>query len=196
MGRGVYPDTQPMSMGYADVSLNRAAGRAFAEADVVLVVGKRVDFRLAMGSTKVFPASTKFIQVDIHSAEFGINRQIDVAICADAKLTLASLLAGWGASRRATAGCQLARIPTRMERWLSNAAQVGGSPMHPASLFAELKTALPEDVLYSWDGGDFAHWGRAMLPANEPGGWLRLGPLATIGAALPNGIALKLAHPD
>jgi acetolactate synthase-1/2/3 large subunit len=55
---------------------------------------------------------------------------------------------------------------------------------------------LPRDVLYSWDGGDFAHWGRAILPALHRGGWLRLGPLGTIGAALPNGIALKLANPD
>jgi Thiamine pyrophosphate-requiring enzymes [acetolactate synthase, pyruvate dehydrogenase (cytochrome), glyoxylate carboligase, phosphonopyruvate decarboxylase] len=50
-------------------------------------------------------------------------------------------------------------------------------------------------VLYSWDGGDFVQWGRAMLPAREPGGWLRLGPLGAIGSALPNGLALQLAHP-
>ena len=58
-----------------------------------------------------------------------------------------------------------------------------------------MKAALPPDVLYSWDGGDFAHWGRALLPAREPGGWLRLGPLGTIGAALPNSLAMQLAHP-
>ena len=52
-----------------------------------------------------------------------------------------------------------------------------------------------EDVLYSWDGGDFAHWGRAILPAREGGGWLRLGPLGTIGSSLPNALALQLAHP-
>ena len=39
--------------------------------------------------------------------------------------------------------------------------------MHPAAFFRELREALPPDVLYSWDGGDFAHWGRAMLPARE-----------------------------
>jgi acetolactate synthase-1/2/3 large subunit len=50
-------------------------------------------------------------------------------------------------------------------------------------------------VLYSWDGGDFAHWGRAILPARQPGGWVRLGPLGTIGASLPNAIALQLANP-
>ena len=67
--------------------------------------------------------------------------------------------------------------------------------MHPAALYRELARALPPDVLYSWDGGDFVHWGRALLPARHSGGWLRLGPLATIGSALPNGLALQLAHP-
>jgi acetolactate synthase-1/2/3 large subunit len=68
--------------------------------------------------------------------------------------------------------------------------------MHPAAFFRELRHALPKDVLYSWDGGDFVHWGRAMLPALHPGGWLRLGPLGAIGSALPNSIALQMAHPD
>ena len=67
--------------------------------------------------------------------------------------------------------------------------------MHPAAFFQELREALPKDVLYSWDGGDFAHWGRATLPAREAGGWIRLGPLGTIGASLPNGLALQMAHP-
>jgi acetolactate synthase-1/2/3 large subunit len=47
----------------------------------------------------------------------------------------------------------------------------------------------------SWDGGDFAHWGRTILPALRPGGWVRLGPLGTIGSSLPNAVALQLAHP-
>jgi acetolactate synthase-1/2/3 large subunit len=50
-------------------------------------------------------------------------------------------------------------------------------------------------VLYSWDGGDFVHWGRAILPARHAGGWLRLGPLGAIGSALPNSLALQMAHP-
>jgi acetolactate synthase I/II/III large subunit len=68
--------------------------------------------------------------------------------------------------------------------------------MHPAVFFRALDAALPSDVLFSWDGGDFAHWGRASLPARHGGGWLRLGPLGTIGSSLPNSLALQLAHPD
>src|SRR5260370_34347194 len=57
-----------------------------------------------------------------------------------------------------------------------------------AVFFRALRGALPEDVLFSWDGGDFAHWGRAILPARHAGGWLRLSPLGTIGSSLPNAI--------
>jgi hypothetical protein len=80
------------------------------------------------------------------------------------------------------------------EAWLGEQAMNRSGLMHPAALFEELKAGLPADVLYSWDGGDFVHWGRAMLPALTPGGWARLGPLATIGAALPNALALQLAN--
>ena len=67
------------------------------------------------------------------------------------------------------------------------APRTTAAPLHPAAFFRELRAALPRDVLYSWDGGDFAHWGRASLPARQSGGWLRLGPLGTIGSSLPNG---------
>jgi acetolactate synthase-1/2/3 large subunit len=79
---------------------------------------------------------------------------------------------------------------------LALAASDVGSPLHPAAFHARLRECLPPDVLFAWDGGDFTHWGRATIPASEPGGWLRLGPLGTIGSALPNAIALKLAHPE
>jgi acetolactate synthase I/II/III large subunit len=196
LARGVYPDTEPYSFGYADPSLNRAAARAFAEADVVMVLGKRVDFRLALGSTRIFPATAKLIQVDIHAAEIGMNRRVEVGICADVKTTLQAMLAETEHPWEERAWLNRAReLRSEWTEWLANAADAD-SPLHPASFYRELRDVLPTEVLYSWDGGDFAHWGRAILPATKPGGWVRLGPLATIGAALPNGLALQIAHPD
>jgi acetolactate synthase-1/2/3 large subunit len=74
-------------------------------------------------------------------------------------------------------------------------ARLEAAQADAAVFFRALREALPQDVLFSWDGGDFAHWGRALLPALHAGGWLRLGPLGTIGSSLPNAIALQLAHP-
>ncbi|HXB75512.1 MAG TPA: thiamine pyrophosphate-binding protein [Candidatus Acidoferrales bacterium] len=203
MGRGTVPDDHPLAMGYADPALNYTVHTVFREADVFLVIGKRIDYRLAFGGARLFPPEAKFIQVDIHPRELGLNRPLDVAICADARLALEALTeaAGpetWPASPwldrvRALRGDWEARLAAAA----ADRAHVGceASPLHPAALFGELKEALPREVLYSWDGGDFAHWGRAILPARHAGGWLRLGPLGTIGSSLPNAIALQLAHP-
>ena len=196
MARGLVADTHPLCLGYADPALNRAALKAYSEADVFLVIGKRLDHRLALGGPRVFPANARFIQVDIHAPELGMNRKLDAAICADAKSTLRALTEGWSRGRDTSEW--LARLRGLRREWeqhLEHVAKDEALPLHPAAFFRELKQALPPGVLYAWDGGDFAHWGRASLPAVTPGGWLRLGPLGTIGSSLPNGIALQLANP-
>lgn len=198
LARGVMADDHPLCFGYADPSLNRAAAQALQNADVALVLGKRIDFRLGLGAARVLPPALKIIQVDIEPAELGMNRRIDLPICADIRSTLTWLSSAMEARQCGSAEWldQLRGYRSEWEAWLTAAAKEAGSPMHPATFYGELRAALPRDILYSWDGGDFAHWGRAMLPAATPGGWMRLGPLATIGAALPNGLALQMAHPD
>jgi thiamine pyrophosphate-dependent acetolactate synthase large subunit-like protein len=198
MARGAVSDAHPLNLGYADPALNKAVHTAFQESDLFLVIGKRLDYRLAMGGARLFPPAAKFIQVDLHAPELGMNRKLDVAICADAKGALRALTAAAG-GKPWTPLPWLDRLRGLRDEWearLAEAAQDGSSPMHPAVFYRELKAALPRDVLYAWDGGDFAHWGRANLPVDEPGKWLRLGPLGTIGSALPNGMAMKMAHPD
>jgi acetolactate synthase-1/2/3 large subunit len=196
MARGAVSDEHPLVMGYADPALNRAAAAALREADVVLVAGKRIDYRLAFGGARLFAADARFIQIDIHKPEFGCNRPVDVAIHADAREALETLMEAAGPVPWPERPW-LVRVRALRGEWqasLEHSADDRSSPMHPAAFFRELRRALPRDVLYSWDGGDFVHWGRAMIPALHAGGWLRLGPLGTIGSALPNSLALQMAH--
>ena len=197
MARGTVPDDHPLSMGYADPALNRAAHDVFRQADLFLVIGKRIDYRLSMGGARLFPEGARFIQIDIHEEELGLNRKLDLAICADARGTLEALTAAAGETLwRPRPWLQHVRVARQgWQENLRQSAADAATPIHPAALFHELKDALPRNVLYSWDGGDFAHWGRALLPARQAGGWLRLGPLGTIGSALPNSVALQLANP-
>ncbi|HLK69063.1 MAG TPA: thiamine pyrophosphate-binding protein [Bryobacteraceae bacterium] len=198
MGRGTVPDDHPLAMGYADPALNYAVHEAFREADLFLIVGKRIDYRLAMGGERLFPAEARFIQIDIHAEELGLNRKLDVSIHADARSVLDALTDCAGPEPWMPLPW-LDRVRELRRNWegkLAEFAESGGESIHPAAFFHELRRVLPPAVLYSWDGGDFAHWGRAILPALEGGGWLRLGPLGTIGSSLPNSLALQLAHPE
>ncbi len=198
MAKGAVSDQHPLCMGYADPALNRAAQRVFQEADVLLVLGKRIDYRLALGGPRLFAPAAKFIQVDLHPQELGMNRALEIALCADVKSTLRALSEAAGRERWAPCSW-LDRTRALRAEWEAHLAACAGdrtSPVHPAAFFAELRQCLPRDVLFSWDGGDFTHWGRATTPAQAPGRWLRLGPLATIGSGLPNSLALQLAHPS
>jgi acetolactate synthase-1/2/3 large subunit len=199
MARGAVSDAEPGVMGYADPGLNTAVRSVFQEADTVLVLGKRIDYRLALGGPRLFSANTKFIQVDIHRPELGTNRDIQVGICADVKVTLEKMLEAIGAEAwepRAAWLERLRKCDAEARAYFEQCAASDGTPLHASHVFAEMRKALPANTLISWDGGDFAHWGRAMIPATVRGGWLRLGPMGTIGSALPNALSLQLANPD
>ena len=198
MARGIVPDDHPLVMGYADPALNYAVHSAFREADLFLVIGKRIDYRLAMGGPRLFPPSARFIQVDIHEEELGLNHPLDIAIRADARAALEALTEAAGPEPWPERPW-LSELRGVRRAWQARLSQYGTDaemPMHPAAFYRALAAVLPRDVLFSWDGGDFAHWGRASLPALHGGGWLRLGPLGTIGSSLPNSLALQLAHPN
>lgn len=199
MARGVVSDDHPLCFGYADPALSRAARAAFQEADLFFVLGKRIDYRLGLGGPRVLPPESRVVQVDVHGPEFGLNRRVDLAICADVKKTLAAMLVGMERTNAARLQPWIRRCTELRDDWRSRLEEHiadRNSPMHPAALFGEVVRTLPEDALISWDGGDFTHWGRSIVPAKIGGGWLRLGPLGTIGAALPNAIALQLMHPE
>src|SRR5262249_49349013 len=119
--------------------------------------------------------------------ELGMNRALDLAICGDARTALESL---------DVAPADDAWLDRNRTLRAERCAKLDAATADAAIFFRALREVLADDVLFSWDGGDFAHWGRAIIPARHGGGWLRLGPLGTIGSSLPNAVALKLAHPD
>jgi acetolactate synthase I/II/III large subunit len=198
MARGVVSDEHPLCMGYADPALNRAVLDVYRECDLILLLGKRIDFRFAMGSPRVFPADRKIVQVDIYPQELGMNRRVELGICADVKATLRTLLDAIPPAPSPSAEVWLARVRALRAEWELRLAEMARRPegvLHAGAFHYELSKALPAETLISWDAAEFAHWGRTIVPARIPGGWLRLGPLATIGSGLPNALAMQLANP-
>ena len=191
--RGLIDDLHPLCFGYADGALNRTA-RKFREADVVLLLGKRLDHRYRYGG--IFDADAKLIQADPSPAEIGRNRGVAVGLLGDLG-AIVDQLAGAGRLNR-NVGPWIDEIKQEYDAWLdslrSNATNE--APMHPLDVYTRIEHLVDENTFIVLDGGDYVQWGRCYLPARSPGHFMRLGPLSHLGGAIPYAMAAKLAYPD
>jgi acetolactate synthase I/II/III large subunit len=185
MGRGVIPP--------GDLHLvTRARAAAFRGADLVIVVGTPLDFRLGYGSFGDPPAPVVHV-VDAES-ERSAAASVAVTLVGDLTASLSALADGppsddaWVATLRAAA---LAAI----------AADAGdlaspSDPIHPARIYGELLPRLTDDTVIIGDGGDFVSFaGRYVEPA-QPGRWLDPGPYGCLGTGPGFALAAGLVHPQ
>lgn len=193
--RGLLDDEHPLCFGYADGALNPAA-RRFREADVVLLLGKRLDHRYRYGG--IFGADARIIQADPSPAEIGRNRGVSVALLADLGALVEQLTTAAKGNSRENIGAWIDQLNEDRTNWLEGLRDraTGGQPMHPLDVFIGLERHLDRDTVIVLDGGDYVQWGRSYFKARKPGHFIRLGPLSHLGAGIPYGMAAKLAHPE
>ncbi len=190
--RGVLPDDHPDAVG-------SMRGRAMAEADLVVTLGRRLDFQLAYGSPAVFRAA-RFLRISDSPAELRDNRPGALAILADPGETLAAILRHAG-DRPAAIDARWADglREQHIERTATLGRVLAASPpgqdghMHPNSLVAALRAVLGPDSTLAIDGGDFLSFARVGLSAKSV---LDPGPFGCLGVGVPYGIAAALVHPE
>ena len=190
--RGLVPEDHP-----SVVAAMR--GSVMSEADVVVTVGRRLDFQLAYGSPAVFGAA-RFVRIADCAAELRDNRRGAAEIYASPAAALEAILERAGDRTPATdiewARNTRAKHLARADKLLTSMAQAApGSDglMHPNRLLAALRDALPRDAILVADGGDFLSFARVGLPATS---YLDPGSLGCIGIGTPFGVAASLACPD
>lgn len=194
--RGLIDDEHPLCFGYADGALNGAA-RRFREADVVLLLGKRLDHRYRYG--QIFSPEAKLIQADPAPAEIGRNRGVAVGLLGDLGAIAEQLTAAAGrGGGKADIAPWVAQLTQDRAAWLEQMRNnaTAEEPMHPVDVFAGIEPLLDADTFIILDGGDYVQWGRSYFRARRPGRFLRLGPLGHLGGGIPYGMAAKLAHPE
>ncbi len=193
--RGMIDDEHPLCFGYADGALNLAA-RRFREADVVLLLGKRLDHRYRYG--QVFGPEAKLIQADPAPAEIGRNRGVAVGLLGDLGAITEQLTAAAAPGNQADISAWVAQLAQDRQAWLAQLRDkaTGEEPMHPLDVFTGIQDLIDEDTFIILDGGDYVQWGRSWFSARQPGRFLRLGPLGHLGGGIPYGMAAKLAHPE
>ncbi len=189
--RGLVPEEHP-----SVVAAMR--GAVMPQADVIVTLGRKLDFQLAYGSPAVF-GNARFVRISDTAAELRDNRRGAAEILATAADALTAMLAAAGdrapATDRAWAAALRSQHVERADKLLrSMAAAPAGSDglMHPNRLVSALREALPADAVVVADGGDFLSFARVGLPVTT---YLDPGSLGCIGIGTPFGVAAALACP-
>ncbi len=190
--RGLVPDAHPSVVG-------AMRGAVMGDADVVLTVGRRLDFQLAYGSPAVF-GQARFVRIADVAAELRDNRRGAVEILASPAEALRALVAAAGNRASSVDRAWAEKLHAGHEERArklrrSMAATPPGSDgrLHPNRVLAALQDAMGPDAIVVTDGGDFLSFARVGLSAPA---MLDPGPFGCIGVGVPYGIAASLAFPD
>lgn len=195
MGRGLVPGGHPLLV-------TKARGVAVTGADLVVVVGTPLDFRLGYG---VFggkaEGSSPARVVHVADSPDQVSRHADLAASVAGDLTsvfdgLQSAVergprpdwASWVQTLQDTV-----RATVEKDRALLEAE---ADPIHPARIYGELVPRLADDAVVIGDGGDFVSFAGKFVEPKRPGGWLDPGPYGCLGAGLGAAIAARLARPS
>jgi acetolactate synthase-1/2/3 large subunit len=191
MGRGCLPREHP-------AFFELARKDALSQADVVLVLGTPLDFRLGYGTEPTFASGAKVVQVDIDPTEIGRNRPIDVGILGDSRSVLEALTAGWQGAVPAGWPRHLREKEAVRRAKQREHEESDQRPIHHFRLARALDTVASRagDVTWVADGGNVVAVAAKVIRVPGPGRWLDPGPLGTLGVGAPFAIAAKLLAPE
>jgi acetolactate synthase-1/2/3 large subunit len=180
------------------LSFSRARSDGLRGADVALVIGVPLDFRLGFGAA--LGSETDIVIVDIAEPEREHPRPVAAELYGALPATLDALRAA------APAGGP----PAERTRWVESlreietsrrAAEAGDladerAPLHPMRIYGELAGMLDRNAIVVGDGGDFVSFAGRVVDSFAPGCWLDPGPFGCLGSGPGYALAAKLAHPD
>ena len=191
-GRGLVPESHPAVVG-------ALRSRVMRDADLVLTVGRQLDYQLGFGSPVAFPAA-KFVRVSDSASELYDNRRGEVEVLADVGATLGALAdevsgdgdEGRGHWRDELRAAHLERFSGYRDKLASAPAGSDGR-MHPNRIFAALQAQDLDGATVVADGGDFLSFARLGVPSHVR--YLDAGAFGCLGVGVPFAIAAALARP-
>jgi acetolactate synthase-1/2/3 large subunit len=189
LGRGCVPADH-------ELAFSRARSTALQDADVALVIGVPMDFRLGFGGS--FGGGTKIVRIDVAPNLLTANRLPDLDLVGDLRATLAALREAVGAPEPRTRPWLEQLRNVEEEKRAAERAELDDprSPLHPVRVYRELGEVLDRDAIVIGDGGDFVSYAGRYIDTYQPGCWMDPGPFGCLGAGPGQAIGAKVAHPD
>ena len=194
MGRGYLPDDHPLCY-------NHARGVLLREADVVLLLGARLDWTFRFGGE--LAGDVKLIQIDIEPEEIGVNKTPTVGLVGDVKEVLQRILAEMEANgfRRETSDLipwyrRLTEDRARKRHQFEKLMNTESFPMTPHRMLKEVRDLLPREAICILDGNIFMAAAQQVLPTYFPASRMTAGTNGCLGVGIPFAIGAKLARPE
>ncbi len=194
MGRGIVPGGHPLLV-------TKARGKALSGADLVVVVGTPLDFRLGYGvfGGKDDTVPARVVHVADSAGQVSRHASLADSVSGDLSSVFRGLaatldatdLSGWKAWVEDLQAAAREAAARDAELLMAEA-----DPIHPARIYGELLPRLADDAVVIGDGGDFVSFAGKYVEPKRPGGWLDPGPYGCLGAGLGAAIAARLARPS
>src|SRR4029077_4068656 len=173
---------------------------AFADADVIVIVGTPFDFRMGYG--RRIGTKLKLVQIDMDYRTVGKNRDIDLGLVGDPGAILGAVLQA--ASGRLKSDKRDSRREW-MKKLTAAEAAAGekllplfhseNTPIHPYRVAYELNEFLADNTIYIGDGGDVVTISAQAVRPRGPGQWMDPGALGSLGVGTGFALAAGLANP-
>ena len=188
LARGCVPADHPQFF-------SRARSTALKEADVALVIGVPMDFRLGFGAS--FGDETQIIAVGSTEPERPHPRAVAAELFGGVAATLDALRES-AAGGHARGDWNRHLRAAEDEKRAAEQAELSDerAPLHPMRVYHELGQVLQRDAIVIGDGGDFVSYAGRMIETYEPGCWMDPGPYGCLGSGPGYAIAAKLARPE
>lgn len=194
LGRGILPRGH-------ELLVTRSRSMAFAEADLVIVAGAPLDFRLAYGRFGGPDRTTAIVHLVDSASQWAAHASgHTTTVAGDLSEAFHGILLAWATLvRRPDFAGWAARL-----RALDLAARAddaallhsASDPIHPARIYGELLPRLTDDTVVIGDGGDFVSFAGRFIEPALPGRWLDPGPYGCLGSGLGYAMAARIAHPS
>jgi acetolactate synthase-1/2/3 large subunit len=179
-----------------ELFFSRTRSQGLKDADVAIVIGVPMDFRLAFGAA--FGEDTELVVVDSAEPQRSHPRPLAAECYGAIGPTLDAICAAAG-GRALPSDAWVAQLrAAENERREAERAELedGRSPLHPMRLYAELGQVLDRDAIVIGDGGDFVSYAGRVVDSYNPGCWLDPGPFGCLGTGPGYALAAKLARPS
>jgi acetolactate synthase-1/2/3 large subunit len=189
MGRGQLPMSHPQFF-------NRSRKEALGTADLVILAGTPLDFRMKYGAS--IPTDTKIVQLDLDETLIGQNRSADVGLVGNLGANLDALLKAVGGGLDfGDRSAELRAIEDAAEAALAEQLDSDEVPIDPQRLCREIADCIATDdeMIVIGDGGDIVAQASKVLKVPDRGTWMDPGPLGTLGVGMPFAIAAQLSNP-